>query len=1087
MNVTLTHHLRVPALTGPTLRTSQLDLFEDEDLQPRIVKQYSDPSALGSTKADFTLNLKLPRTDRNRTALEHPGDLQLDGTSFLQAPQLVELKVDGCPVITGKMLVLKATPRAYECQVVGSQVSFLSLLKGRSIRDTNMPCVYYTGTRGELFETTGEGYDQGQRPQLYGDGVSLWDVWNLSSENDYGFCMPLVCLGNQTTACPPDGSDPRTLLENPVDPFNRSIEASNGFVGGSAFSNYKEWPMNLTDFAPAVFLRPLVRQMLLDVGIEPSGTFFTDPNFDRVCLLPGEGSWDAWAKTPVNRGYLWRRGLAVNYRAHFRPETVITTFVANAEYENLQVGSIFEGVVGRYGYFDAQPAVSIDLFRGLELLGTDQVRSGPPQGSFPTNVGGWRRYDDQGAVMRMDQAQFLRIDNLLAACYALPNDFDGDHCLWRGGPLDWRDNEGDGPANLVRARRTESQFTPKHDPDPALADSVCLQAPWTGSYVIRLKMSGQVRRRHTEVVTLEWSDSGDPAPDPTRPYDPRPRLLLYRNADPDSLTNLIDTSAFSQPTYTSTEGILKEIVLSTQTSYYQTHTESEYDASTYNAVYPLAKYKTWTVNTVEGSAPFDIDETVTVDLEAGDRISLLMVNTMVVTPTQQTSDSAADHGYDYVELAVTEMKVTIEGADTSCLRPATFLDDVDQLDFVKSVLEYFNLQYSVDDQAASINVEQPGAFYYPAEADLDLTDRCDLDEADVSRNEWYRRVYLRHSPTDDPSFEPQLYDWTWDAGSDYFAEERTVESRFAATGTRRLLCAFQGADVNAVDDSLFVEVPTLGSPSDYAVRLGEAAGSDFSSSFGLRLLRWNGVVPSLRQHPELDPDPSCALWVEQRDYKESFYDFLGALTPAGLFPLPWASFTGFDWPTVTIEATASGIAATVSTGTYATDFNATGFSPVAEGPRVYTVTAPRTQVLNANTQAVSYTFWVFASPYTDNVVEASAGPPFPPVFAHLGTCTVPPGFDPVTSPITDVAFTHVLRESVGLDFTTIGPRYAAPAFDAANAAEIVEVGVSLSPETVTSLDLRRQVRVDGRRFRLAEIASYDPTSLEQTRVRMINR
>jgi len=177
-----------------------VDFFPEAgfDIAPLVFKRLFNAQTLDQVSGNFTLSFKLPLTEKNRQVFEF-----IDQNDSIKSfGNLLKLKcsitADSDLIIKGTLNINAITNTAYEVTLIGDNIDWANIFKQRSLRDiTSFRKPIWSGARSI-------GYNQwpNQYPNSVGYG-NLYDnnlalpVGQTEDEGaDYDFAMPLISYGN---------------------------------------------------------------------------------------------------------------------------------------------------------------------------------------------------------------------------------------------------------------------------------------------------------------------------------------------------------------------------------------------------------------------------------------------------------------------------------------------------------------------------------------------------------------------------------------------------------------------------------------------------------------------------------------------------------------------------------------------------------------------------------------------------------------------------------------------------------------------------------------------------------------------------
>lgn len=213
-----------------------------------------------------------------------------------------------------------------------------------------------------------------------------------------------------------------------------------------------------------------------------------------------------------------------------------------------------------------------------------------------------------------------------------------------------------------------------------------------------------------------------------------------------------------------------------------------------------------------------------------------------------------------VTLSGTTLKIEQSDVEADLLCPARFLPDESAADFLRAIVQHFNLYISVDEASRTVFFNTRQTYFFGNETAYDWTGKANEQVLEARPPEYYAQIDLRYAREDDePLFTASQFDAVYTTPGDYYTEQLERESFFAATGLRSFVLLNQDARV---------VLNSLGDADEYAKTLGELATDEETQTYDWlpRVVRYTGLV-------EVAPGPDAttdALWVDDLGYRKTY-------------------------------------------------------------------------------------------------------------------------------------------------------------------------------------------------------------------------
>jgi len=177
-----------------------IDFFPESgfDIAPLVFKRLFNAQNLDQVSGNFTLNFKLPLTEKNRETFSFIdqndevlsfGDLQILKCSIVADSDLI---------IKGTLTIKAITDKSYEVTLIGDNIDWANIFKQRSLRDIqSFRKPIWSGARSVAYDPW-----PSQFPNSVGYGDlyennAILPIGQTEDEGaDYDFTMPLISYGN---------------------------------------------------------------------------------------------------------------------------------------------------------------------------------------------------------------------------------------------------------------------------------------------------------------------------------------------------------------------------------------------------------------------------------------------------------------------------------------------------------------------------------------------------------------------------------------------------------------------------------------------------------------------------------------------------------------------------------------------------------------------------------------------------------------------------------------------------------------------------------------------------------------------------
>jgi hypothetical protein len=321
-----------------------IDFFPESgfDIAPLVFKRLFNAANLDMVSGNFTLNFKLPLTEKNRETFSFI-DQNDEVLSFGDLQKLkCSIVADSDLIIKGTLTIKAITDKYYEVTLIGDNIDWANVFKQRSLRDiTSFRKPVWSGARSWLFNPwplnfiNSVGYGD-----LYNDTLALPIGQTEDEGADYDFAMPLISYGNFPYLRIQGYMDPNKLFGNnfTVTSIDANILTAGqtiyyqggsavintqfqGILGGEGeynlttgptvgsssdikqfflvdpdiyqfqgtnngywFYNNPDLPLEWDSIKPAPYLVTTVKRMFQDLQYNVGGDFFNNPKFKNIII-----------------------------------------------------------------------------------------------------------------------------------------------------------------------------------------------------------------------------------------------------------------------------------------------------------------------------------------------------------------------------------------------------------------------------------------------------------------------------------------------------------------------------------------------------------------------------------------------------------------------------------------------------------------------------------------------------------------------------------------------------------------------------------------------------------------------------------
>lgn len=232
-----------------------------------------------------------------------------------------------------------------------------------------------------------------------------------------------------------------------------------------------------------------------------------------------------------------------------------------------------------------------------------------------------------------------------------------------------------------------------------------------------------------------------------------------------------------------------------------------------------------------------------VSLKKGDKI-FFAFSTFLTENGLSLSGNQVPHGLKFLTGSAEfgNILININGVDNRSLCLAKCLPDMDQSDFIRSIIRLFNLYFFVDPVNKKITINPRKSYFFQNNTAVDWSEKCSLDEKTIMALQNYKQYLFEYSQEDgELLFTKGAYDETLISSSAYFKDTLVIDLPFSPTADRNyLLYPIQPTDLDRN-----ILIPTMNNADELAKKLGDLANADngaiWKFDYNPRILKWLGL------------------------------------------------------------------------------------------------------------------------------------------------------------------------------------------------------------------------------------------------------
>ena len=237
----------------------EADIYDFDDLNVNIIKQSFDVTKINSKNGDYSIGLKIPFTDNNKSVLGFYIDPQLDNFNLFNLLYDARIEINGNTVLKGKMTIDETKMDSLSITIISDNISWIDLIKDKKLTEIqSLKKVRYSGIRSSDLPF----------PNQVPNTLGMVDLWQLS-EDDNDVQFTLKSYGN----FPAPSNAPIHILD------------AYGFDENYYLYNNSEYPLSVFNFTPDVFQRAIIKSIFKDIGYEVNGNYFSNNDFKNKLEL----------------------------------------------------------------------------------------------------------------------------------------------------------------------------------------------------------------------------------------------------------------------------------------------------------------------------------------------------------------------------------------------------------------------------------------------------------------------------------------------------------------------------------------------------------------------------------------------------------------------------------------------------------------------------------------------------------------------------------------------------------------------------------------------------------------------------------
>lgn len=858
-----------------TIAGRDVDFNEASDLAPRINIELFNAENLDNVSGDYAINVNLPKTDRNKPVFSYINDVTTNKSFYDLRVQPVVITLDGDDIITGTLKLLKITKDAYECIIVGQGIDWINSMKQRSIRDLKtFRKPIWSGNRSALHNPWPAIANPASitiAPIVTPNPATIPSSW---VPNTVGYSD----LFDQTITTP--------IGETEVDGGNYDFATPLISYGNFPFPVLQGW-IEQTGGPNDTFHLVFVTHPVVVIGQQ----IFGPQNFTIISQFSGQpggvGDYEITFSTnlgspgdlydfyTINPNGLQFRGIQTN--GHWFYNTEQYPLQWNSLFPTPYLQTTTKRLFESYGYNVGGDFFTSDEFKNIIIPWT----SDEPE---PWN---WKVMGRINIDTQQVYAGFGGTGNFNYICF---NNGENSFAVTNGGkrtqyirftpsPSVIAVNilgsiYGSGtPATITKHENYAYDDTYYDNIDSLTSNRVyTFTAPTSGRYNLSFTISGvgaAGNNAYLGATLNQWPTTCE-------------KLwfaMVKRNSDSflgdsgrgliywDGIQYVADSNVIYATEYLDTDPLIQNLTTSPRTFYCSNTLQS---ATTLNT------------STIFPAEPLFLEagETVELMLIIGDTpdLSNVLVTPPFQTPRQTVSMATtlvSNILVDPIDDGVIDPLTNEFTLFSEFLNPAKWLPDINQADYLKTLINLYNLFLSYDKLTNTININKYSTNFLPTGAAIDWTDKCSIDDAStiLTPLNTFKELYWNETLDQDDDYQTGFLNPKEFLVNDSpsFTERKNIDILF---NTKTVIRDYSHMNINGTlpvtnssSTPVKIPIPTMGtsdvaSATVFALDTGDVS---FSYNFVSRLLKYEGLTPyaTITSGSGFIQNP---FWIEETGY-----------------------------------------------------------------------------------------------------------------------------------------------------------------------------------------------------------------------------
>ena len=888
----------VKPLRNGAIDNYELDLYAKSGLDIKLNKQSFDLDNFLQIKSDNTLSFDIPKTQNNLNAFNNLGELQTSFGYYNTDNFPCYLLVDNVIYLYGILTILSSTSKEYSCYITGASKPVSELISDKSLNQLNMKPLVYAGLRGVNRQKWTTPNVIGNVPGVSNDNlvsqeVTLHEIWETQEkDNRFVHNHPLIAYGNfpvqenisldgaitfganksiiwfGNDTIPPNAfllkpgmgirggplqfgtkivnitidlvvngtvflnidrpantafsASPTTLVANYLHPEDHNLFI--GDVGGVRLGNLIQMDdyinFDWSYFYMCPYVKSVIKQIFLDINYTVNGTFMDDTATNDL-IIPFTKETDKYTEIkylPDNQKIEYQNGIWGNYLTEelkfFNSKDTIRYLPPNAIYPP----RIIKTNVDVPGY---RGPYSILIYNLTKVSQYYTIGSLIPFKDLTTSFTGFDYGFDPLLLTKPEQSN-------IPAYYSKTT---------------FKNNKKSNRFLKVRIGFTPVNPTPANPlyPPPIIPLDSAFGAPINSVNPAPNTWFGNANNAFI-VFTIRASIDDD---------------IINNSYSHSAVEDILDAVAAGTIGLPNANSIRDMIpsgyfndfneVISAQLFFMYTGTSVQFEIRSTNC--PVGQ------NYIILDGPDDTNVAFLDPLNPLNRYRPLEANEHIYLFIATRANKPFWTGnIDYQWNAIEDPRFP----DNRKTNPAHFLPEMKQIDFLKMVINQFNLQLDVDNIKRNINInlftnkyldiynksdtlsQQINYLYDPISA-FDLTENANEDDRTESPMDFYKTINFLYTDDNDYYVRPSnAYKYLRKSLSRLYTNTLSIESGFSQTNNKIY---------NFFQQNWTISIPSLGEFSDYSIPMGQA--NSYTTKFNIRIMKWLGM--GLFNESPIDP------------------------------------------------------------------------------------------------------------------------------------------------------------------------------------------------------------------------------------------